>query len=247
MRRARALVYRGSAHACPACGGVFRRFRPAGRPRRPNAKCPGCGSRERDRFAALLLRRHAGLRARPERAAGATRPPPGRTRVLHLAPESAVADVLRSWPGVEYLSADLRPGRAMVTMDVTRIDRPDGSFDAIWCSHVLEHVVDDRAAMAELRRVLAPNGWAVVGVPITPGATFEDPSATSPAERARLFGQHDHVRAYGMDVVGRLEEAGFSVDVVRPGDIASVEERRRHLLPAEDQPLFLCRAGPHGR
>jgi len=167
--------------------------------------------------------------------------------VLHVAPEPAVEGILRSWPEVEYLSADLRPGRAMVTMDVTRIDRPDGSFDAIWCSHVLEHVPDDRAAMAELRRVLAPGGWAAIGVPILPGTTLEDPSVTSPAERARVFGQHDHVRAYGMDVVGRLEEAGFSVDVVRPGDVAGAEERRRHLLPAEDQPLFLCRAGPRGR
>lgn len=247
-RRARALFYRGTAHSCPACGGEFRRFRPGGRPRRANAKCPGCGARERDRFAALFLRRRTDLRARPERASPKAHPePPGRIRVLHVAPEPAVEHILREWPGVEYLSADLRPGRAMVALDVTRIDRPDGSFDAIWCSHVLEHVPDDRAAMAELHRVLAPGGWAVIGVPIAAETTFEDPSVTSPAERARLFGQHDHVRRYGMDVVGRLEEAGFSVATVRPGDVATEEERTRHFLPADDQPLFLCRAGPRGR
>jgi SAM-dependent methyltransferase len=230
-RRLRAALYRGSAHACPVCAGEFRRFRPTGRPRRQNAKCPGCGSRERDRFAVLLLRERADLQL----------PFPDRARILHIAPERGVADVLRGWPGVAYLSADVRPGRAMVVMDVTRIDRPDASFDGIWCSHVLEHVPDDRAAMAELRRVLAPGGWAVIGVPIAAERTVEDPSVSSPAERARRFGQHDHVRRYGMDVVGRLEEAGFAVQIVRTSDLARPDEAERFRLPGDDQPLFVCR------
>ena len=57
-------------------------------------------------------------------------------------------------PGVDFHS------------DLTAIPRHDASFDAIICSHVLEHVPDDRAAMRELRRVLAPGGFAVLQVPI---------------------------------------------------------------------------------
>ncbi|WP_416181183.1 class I SAM-dependent methyltransferase [Chloroflexus sp.] len=34
-------------------------------------------------------------------------------------------------------------------MDITNIPYPDESFDAILCSHVLEHVPDDRKAMRE--------------------------------------------------------------------------------------------------
>ena len=49
-------------------------------------------------------------------------------------------------------------------------------FDVIYCSHVLEHVPDDRLAMGELRRVLKRAGWAVLLVPITAEQTIEDPT-----------------------------------------------------------------------
>ncbi len=239
-RAARRLFYRGTGRVCPICGESFRRFRPAGSPRRAGVLCPGCGARERDRFAALLLRRRDGLRG-PVRAGGSAR-----VRVLHIAPEPSVAAILRSWPEVEYLSADIRPGRAMAVLDVTKIDRPDDAFDAIWCSHVLEHVPADRAAMKELRRVLAPGGWAAIVVPIAGKTTVEDPAISSPRERKRLFGQHDHVRRYGMDVVARLEDAGFDVETVRPADVATAEEAFRYGLPANEQPVFLCREASGG-
>ena len=81
---------------------------------------------------------------------------------------------------------------------------------------MLEHVADDRAAMRELRRVLAPGGWAVLQVPIAARAarTDEEEPGTPlpPEERARRFGDPTHVRLYAeADYVRRLEEAGFSV------------------------------------
>ena len=68
-------------------------------------------------------------------------------------------------------------------MDITDIQHPDHSFDVIYCSHVLEHVPDDRAAMREFHRTLDPGGWAVLNVPINADRTFEDPSVTDPQER----------------------------------------------------------------
>ena len=53
-------------------------------------------------------------------------------------------------PGIDYVSADLEPGAAMLTLDLERLDLPDAAFDWILCLHVLEHVADDRAAMGEL-------------------------------------------------------------------------------------------------
>lgn len=41
----------------------------------------------------------------------------------------------------------------------------DGTFDLITCLDVLEHVPDDRGALAELRRVVKPGGWLVLTVP----------------------------------------------------------------------------------
>lgn len=49
--------------------------------------------------------------------------------------------------------------------DVTRLPFEDGAFDRIIASEVLEHVPDDRAALDELRRILAPGGRLAVTVP----------------------------------------------------------------------------------
>ncbi len=49
--------------------------------------------------------------------------------------------------------------------DAYRLPFPDGAFDKIICAEVLEHVPDDRRAMAELARVLKPGGRIAVTVP----------------------------------------------------------------------------------
>ena len=87
----------------------------------------------------------------------------------------------------------------MVRMDITDIRYPDDSFDLIFASDVLEHIPDDERATRELRRVLRPDGWAILLVPIWGEKTKEDPSIVDPAEREREFGQFDHVRLYGHD------------------------------------------------
>jgi len=139
--------------------------------------------------------------------------------MLHFAPERAFQGKLRHIPNLTYVSADLLVGRADVALDITQLPFRDDAFAIIYCSHVLEHVPDDRKAMRELHRVLHPAGWAVLQVPITAERTYEDPSITDPKERERVFGQHDHVRRYGPDYVDRLEEAGFKVTIFNTEDI----------------------------
>lgn len=121
---------------------------------------------------------------------------------------------LKSIDHFEYVSADLQDGRAMIKMDLTDIQFPENSFDVIYCSHVLEHITDDRKAMRELFRVLASGGWMVIQVPLFEGPTFEDPKVTDPEDRKRLFGQSDHVRKYGKDILNRLEGAGFTTQAL---------------------------------
>ncbi|MDI7269156.1 MAG: class I SAM-dependent methyltransferase [Myxococcota bacterium] len=53
-------------------------------------------------------------------------------------------------------------------LDDGALPYPDACFDVAICSHVLEHVPDDRAALSEIRRVLRPGGVAVVFVPVEP-------------------------------------------------------------------------------
>jgi SAM-dependent methyltransferase len=194
---------------------------------RPDALCPGCGALERHRFAALLLTR--------EGQPGAV----GRT--LHIAPEPAMVRFL-SRPGGLHVRADLSGDGVDVRFDLTRLPHPDSSFRLVYCSHVLEHVEDDRAAIREMHRVLEPGGLALVQIPVDEGRehTFEDATARTASERLRLFGQDDHVRIYGLDAVERLRAGGFEVTGVRPGDILSPDEVVRLGLDAREL-AFLCR------
>ena len=162
-------------------------------------------------------------------------------RFLHIAPERCFVRMFSEAAGDGYLTADLRDTGVMESMDITDIAWPDGTFDVIYCSHVLEHVVDDRQAMRELCRVLAPGGWAMLNVPITANETFEDPSVTDPRERIRQFGQKNHVRRYGPDYMDRLTDAGFEVRRISVGDLVEAANIERYgLTDVASGDLFYC-------
>ena len=138
------------------------------------------------------------------------------------------------------MTADLFNPKAMVKMDITDIKYPAQSFDVIYCSHVLEHVPDDRKAMREFHRVLKDSGWAILLVPITAEKTFEDPTVKTPEDRLRVYGQVDHVRRYGPDFVDRLRECDFKVKTVTPRDLFTPEEIVRMGLSPADREIYFC-------
>ena len=95
---------------------------------------------------------------------------------------------------VEYVTANIIKKDVLVQMDITDIQFPDDSFDAIVCNHVLEHIIDDGKAMSELFRTLRPGGWAILQVPVSQVLTntYEDISITTMEGREKAFGQYDH-------------------------------------------------------
>lgn len=225
----RGLDYVGNARYCPVCNRHSKKFGVVGSPPRDDAQCFYCGAYERHRMVWLYFKRKTDFFASKS------------FKMLHVAPEATFEKLFHRQLGNNYLTADLFNPRAMVKMDITDIQYPDDSFDVIYCSHVLEHVPDDRKAMREFFRVLKPSGWAMLLVPIVGEQTFEDPSITDPAERARVFGQDDHVRIYGRDYVGRLREAGFKVDVIYPEDFLSKEEIEHMGITKAAGEIFFCK------
>ena len=176
------LFYMGNALACPICTKQFRKFLPFGVIPRKDAQCPHCGSLERHRLLWLYLQSRTDLFSKS-------------VRLLHFAPEECFQNVFKKSKTMEYISADLYAHNAMIKMDITDIKFQDNIFDVVLCNHVLEHIVDDEKAMKELYRVLKPDGFAILQVPIdtTTEITLEDFSITSPEERLHHYGQEDHV------------------------------------------------------
>ncbi|HEY8553971.1 MAG TPA: class I SAM-dependent methyltransferase [Burkholderiales bacterium] len=160
--------------------------------------------------------------------------------MLHVAPEESLSAVFRGIDNLDYLSVDLNDPAAMVRMDITNINYPDEHFSVIYCSHVLEHIPDDRKAIAELSRVLHRDGWALIQVPITAERTYEDFSIVDPKERKKHFGQEDHVRRCGPDYVERIRSGGFEVQVLDATDVATDAECATMALEV-GAPIFYCR------
>jgi SAM-dependent methyltransferase len=227
QRRVRMLRRRGNDVLCPICDHSFDRFKDEWN--RPNALCWRCGSHERHRAQWLVLTGPRGL-LRDARS------------LLHFAPEWTLRHHLQRLPDLRYVTADLYQEDVDLRLDLTALDLPDAGFDAVLCSHVLEHVDDDAAAMRELARVTAPGGWCLVMVPLdlSRPETYEDPAITAPEERLRAFWQHDHVRLYAADIGDRLRDAGFDVERIRPERELGPETVRRCRIDEADE-IWLCR------
>lgn len=223
------LPYYGKGRYCPVCSRSSSRFESFGIVPREDARCPYCGALERHRFVWLFFQNNTDL------FDGKIK------KMLHVAPEPCFESIFKDRLGGNYLTADLFNPRAMVKMDICDIKYPDGSFDVIYCSHVLEHVFDDKQAMSEFFRVLNQNGWAILNVPVGREATtFEDPAIVDPKERLKAFGQADHVRRYGQDYVERLRDSGFTVKIIKVGDLIDSDEAVRMGLTRASGEIYFC-------
>ena len=223
---------------CPVCRSDVDQFGP-GPSGRPDATCPRCYSLERHRFLALLLDGLAPWLS-------------GAQLLVDIAPSRQITPQLRRLCPGGYVSLDFDPaadGRPVdLQASLTALPLPDDSVDLVVCYHVLEHVPDDRVAMAELARVLKPGGIALVQVPWKSGVdTDEDPSA-SPEERTRRFGQADHVRWYGRDFEERLRSSGLDVTRFTPPQVVGDDGvQLMRLAPGEAVWAVRAATGRNGR
>ncbi len=199
-----ALTLRGNKYQDPIDGKSFRKFLPYGYENpRENVLSPSTLSLERHRLLWLYLKNETNFFT-------------CRHKVLHFAPEQAFYKRFRQLDNLDYTTTDLNSPLADIKADICSLPFTDNSFDIILCNHVLEHIPDDTKAMEELFRILKPGGWGVLQIPqdLNRETTFEDNSITDKQERAKIFGQYDHVRIYGKDFFAKLRHIGFEVEEV---------------------------------
>lgn len=196
--------YRGDRYEDPIDGKTFKSFLPYGYESvRENVLSPSTLSLERHRLLWLYLQNETNLLTRPQ-------------KLLHFAPEQCFYKRFRNSKTIQYTTTDLNSPLADVPADICDLPFGDNEFDFILCNHVLEHIPDDFKAMQEIYRVLKPDGIAILQIPLENDrdVTFEDDSITDRKERARIFGQYDHVRVYGIDYFDRLTQVGFEVNAI---------------------------------
>jgi len=188
--RIRAMIFRfrnrGKAEfECPVCGyvGPFKDVAPTSGLRK-HALCPNCGAVERHRLQVLVVN---DLLAKLDTSS---------LKMIHFAPEPFFRGFFAKRFG-KYETADISGVGVDHKVDLQGLPFADASYDFVFASHVLEHVQDDKKAIAEIRRILKPKGIAVLPVPIISDKTVEYP-APNPHEA-------DHVRAPGADYFERYE------------------------------------------
>ena len=219
---------------CPICKTFLREnFLPYNIPPVPPVKlpplddwsCPVCDSHPRFRLMWLFLK------SRYENKSELS--------VLHFAPEHCLKKLMVELFPVNYKTADIETGSAMLQVDIANMYSIDSnSFDIVICSHVLEHVKDDLRALSEIYRVLKKDATAIIVVPMKGEITTEDPYCNDPIERLKRFGQDDHFRLYGDDFYDRVKKVGFEVSLISSEDFIESPDLRT-LLGINNEKIFV--------
>lgn len=189
----RALNRAKEQFVCPICDyeGPFADFNSfAGF--RKHAMCPKCGALERHRLQYLVV-------------TGALKEINAlEMKMLHFAPEKFFKPLFSRRFG-KYETADLSMNGVDHKVDIQRLPFRNGTYDFIFASHVLEHIADDDKAIQEIYRILKPNGFAILPVPVICDKTIEYPEA-NPREAG-------HVRAPGLDYFERYKRYFSRVEI----------------------------------
>ena len=227
-----AFFLKGTNYTDPIDGKSFRKFLPYGYEKiRENVLAPGTLSLERHRLFWLYLENETNFFKGTKKI-----------KLLHFAPEQAFYNRFKKLKNLDYTTTDLNSPLADVKADICDLPFKDNEFDYIFCNHVLEHIPDDTKAMQELYRVLTPGGIGIFQIPqeLSRATTFEDDSITDPKERAKIFGQYDHVRIYGRDYFDKLRSIGFEVSEVDYTNSLSEAEIDTYRL-AKGEVIPVCR------
>lgn len=197
---------------CPICK-KRNKFQDFGKPIRTFALCPSCLSLERHRFLYFLYDKYF-LHTKKN------------IKLLHTAPEKCIAEKILKNSHIDYTAIDLYPEQwdfvNCKKEDITNLSFPDNTFDFILSNQVMEHILDEKKYLSELFRVLKPGGLFILNFPIDfeLKKTFQDDSIVSSEDREKYYGQYDHVRKYGKDIIYRLESE-YNAKIVFAKDIVN--------------------------
>lgn len=176
--------------------------------------CPVCGSLDRERWIYYLLKNVINIFEKEN-------------TVLHFAPEKQIKSLFEKCEKIDYYPCDLFPNAHEHKVNILDIPYKDDMFDYVICNHVLEHIEDENKAIAELVRVLKPDGRIILSFPVCmERPTYENSTIQTREDRLANFGQEDHVRLYGYDYAKHIEDKGLKTKAYSPNEMLSEDEIR---------------------
>jgi len=195
----------GGPHRCNICGWSGAAF--LGVAHVESALCPRCESSARDRF---LLWCSSRCSSRCSSWCSSAR----RLRVLETSPRMGgeYREMMRRHFDYRASDFDLGAHKADIQIDLQDIALPDESLDVLLTPHVLEHVPDTAAALAEIHRVLAPSGRMYLQVPLGRGTTAAPLMPEYHADNTLVCWN------FGWDLTEMLRAAGFTTTVLVTAD-----------------------------
>lgn len=242
------ILYSGDNFECPICNKKYRTLKDGGESlpffkdhdivgggRRKNMLCPYCLSTDRDRLVYFYLTTQKELHE-------------SLITLLHIAPEPSLKKYFETLPNITYYRGDKFEERyngfyydkGTLNLDLTDLQYPNECFDVIICNHVLEHIKEDSKALQEIKRVLKPNGWAILQVPIAKEnqKTIEY-QLLPPEKRKSIYGQEDHVRLYGLDYPERLMLHDFKVEIWDISHLLNIDDITKFAINSEEKVIII--------
>ncbi len=191
------LFYIGNKKQCNICNKQLRNFIKLNN---GELMCPRCGSLGRNRRFWQIIQNDIKV---------------DNISILDFSPSRCLYNKFKALKNINYISSDFNNEfLADKKFDITNIDSTSENFDIIICYHILEHIAKDITAINEIGRVLKSSGKCYVQTPFKEGEIYENSSINNPKERARHFGQEDHLRIYSIGgLKKRIEETGLNVEI----------------------------------
>ncbi len=194
-----------------------------------NFTCRSCGSHDRERHLWLYLQ-ESGIQDEIKDS-----------YILHFAPEIHLSAKLNSLKPKKYIKADLYPKFSDIEkIDMLSIPYDDNTFNFVIANHVLEHVPNYHKALQEIYRVLKTNGLAILQTPYSNVLknTWEDIGIETDKQRLQAYGQEDHMRLFGKDIINEITKVGFTSHAKSHSELISKSTKKYGINPSEPFLLF---------
>lgn len=235
----------GHKNKCTICGQIveyedygwdvplFREKRVVGGGHRERVMCPKCGCNDRIRWVDYVIKHFTDIYY-------------GENTILHIAPEPGVREKILKNRKANYMTGDIERGVADYVVNVEDMPFENEKFDYIILNHVMEHVINEAKAVYELKRCLKHDGTIIFSVPISLDEdTFEDPTIMTEEARFKAYGQGDHVRLYGKDIIDRFNKYDLCLKEYNVSQLLSQRKIEKYRLMPNDRLYFARKAKLH--